>query len=133
MEHLARQAIRISATNFGPNDVVISGVVGLSKRYKWVRFKTQHFVMFATSVWPLIDQRRPNDFGNLPTRIPVGDSASWYLPIENRYFTESDMTHFGLADTFGRTHWAKHKHVNSVREGVMKYIQKKGTDSGSKL
>jgi hypothetical protein len=81
--------------------------------------------MFATSAWPLIGQKQLQDYGNLPARIAVGDSVSWYMPMDNRYFTESDMTHFGLADTFGRTHWVKGKPVNSVRKSVLEYLEEK--------
>jgi hypothetical protein len=122
---LARQAICISATNFGPNDVVINGVVGLSKRFTNLRFETQSFIVLATSAWPLIGQKQLQDTGNLPARIAVGDSVSWYMPMDNSYFTENDMTHFGLADTFGRTHWVKGQPVNSVRKRILEYLKEK--------
>ena len=122
------RAIQISATNFGPNDVVITGVEGLSRRFNWFRYTTTNFVIFGSTAWPTGHTGPPPDYGNFPFRIKVGDKAQWYMPMDNRYFGESEMTHFGLADSFGRTHWAKRAQVATVRKSVLEHLQQSADD-----
>ncbi|QBF31970.1 hypothetical protein [Thalassococcus sp. S3] len=119
----AKRAIQLSATNLGPNDVVMSQVIGRSRRLKWYGFHTHYMVVLVSSRWPIEGQKDPGDYGNLPTRIAVGDQGSWYMPIDNTFFTEHDMTDFGLVDTFGRRHWAKQKHVKLVRAKTLEHLK----------
>lgn len=58
--------------------------------------------------------------GKLPSSVDVGQTLTLLLPYDRESFLGSAMTHIGILDSFGRTHWAPRKQLDLAREQFRK-------------
>lgn len=91
--------VRINATNYGPGPVKIDLIVaqGASFRQRLTR-RPQHFVILTDAENVLS--------GTLPHRLQVGETLTLLLPYNRKSFLGSEATRVGVADSFGRSHFA---------------------------
>jgi hypothetical protein len=54
----------------------------------------------------------------LPALLDVGEELTVVFPYDERCFLSEPVTHVGLIDSFGRSHWVPRKHV---REAVKQF------------
>ena len=97
----------ISAVNFGP------GVI----RLNIIRFMHSSFFKKLFKKWRhgvlMHDYRNPLS-GQLPTSLDVGEKIDLIFPWDEECLCRTKPSHIGLADSFGRTHWASKKDVKKV-------------------
>lgn len=105
--------ISISATNFGPGNV----------RLEMIDFKSGSLLarLFRKARYgSLIHDYKSPFGGKFPTTLKVGDRADWLFPFERDSILGQDITHIGVRDSFGRTHWAP---KNSIRIARREWAQ----------
>jgi len=110
---IASEAIRpsnkfiISAVNFGPGKIRISIIrFRQSSIFKKLFRKWQHGVLIH-------DYRNPLS-GQLPSTLDVGEKIDLIFPWDSDCLCGNNPSHIGIADSFGRTHWAPKKEVQNV-------------------
>ena len=54
------------------------------------------------------------------TRIEVGDQGTFVFPYDKDCFLQTEFVNVGVADGYGRTHWAKRAQVRMAREQFQK-------------
>lgn len=59
--------------------------------------------------------------GQLPCKLEVGENTDFLFPIDDDCILGIGVTHIGIADSFGRTHWAQRK---EVLEAIKRYKKK---------
>jgi len=97
----------ISAVNFGPGKIRLSIIRFMqSSILKKIFKKWKHGVLIH-------DYRNPLS-GQLPTTLDVGEKIDLIFPWDEECLCSSNPTHIGIADSFGRTHWASKKDIQKV-------------------
>jgi hypothetical protein len=90
----------------------------------------------SARVWPRRDIRSlgfplclHEDASKLPTKLDVGETSTYFIPVDSIEFLATQGTHIGVQDTFGRSHWAPE---HSLAEALKWYrqIQERGGDLG---
>lgn len=64
---------------------------------------------------------------SLPCELGVGSTCTLFLSFDKNCFLLEPMTHIGITDSFGRTHWAPKKAITNMRkkyEGYQKFGRK---------
>ena len=59
-----------------------------------------------------------------PTRLEVGDQANFVFPYNRDSFLKDNFTQVGVADGFGRLHWASRRDLRMVRAKYQKDFPK---------
>lgn len=106
--------IVISVVNHGPADTTLSAF-DLRLRRTSFREKQQHATVLAAYTNPLSAQ--------LPLDLKVGKKADFIFPFNSGCFLNLDLSHIGISDVFGRTHWMKARFVGKLRSGWCKEFQ----------
>jgi hypothetical protein len=103
-----KQYLRISTTNHGPGPVKIDIISGQNTQlWRMLLRRPQFFVI-------LVDHTNPLN-PRLPQRLEVGDTHTLLLPYDQNCFLSGDATHIGVADSFGRNHYAPRGHIRDAR------------------
>ena len=99
--------IGISAVNHGPGTTTLS-LITLKKTslFKWLARKQE----FATTFY---DYKNPAS-GKLPCKLGVGEKIVLFFPYNATCFLKENMSHIGISDTFGHTHWMKTSQVKNM-------------------
>jgi hypothetical protein len=107
--------VLISAVNYGPGSVKL-GMVIYRKASLWGKLcrKTERGVIIHDYTDPMS--------GRLPSKLDVGESIDIMLGTPEKLTVSEDITHIGVNDTFGRSHWAPRR---DVREYVTLLREKK--------
>jgi len=111
--------VYFAATNFGPGIVVLQGI--RAKRKRFLR-KTKHMILFNDFNDPLSHQ--------FPHTLDVAARASFFVPFGKGIFLESDFTHIGITDSFGRIHWVPDKDIDIAKKA---YDTKFGKGSSAEI
>lgn len=103
------QYMRISATNFGHQVVTINSIIAKNAPL-WRRTfrKVQH--AFITLDYTNIFS------GRLPAKLEAGDKVDLLLPYDNECLLSKKFTHVGIADFYGRSHWAPKREFKKARK-----------------
>jgi len=99
--------IGISATNHGPGKVILNTIELRDTSILKKLLKTEKFAMV------MHDYKNPYS-GKLPCTLDVGESLSLLLDHEKESFLKEQVSHVGLVDSFGRSHWASKKTVKRL-------------------
>ncbi|MEW8338194.1 MAG: hypothetical protein AB2596_21470 [Candidatus Thiodiazotropha sp.] len=99
----------ITATNFGPGATTISMI---QARYAPLWRKLIRKVRNAVIIH---DYENPLS-GQLPSKLEVGDKIDLLLPYDENCLLKEEWTHIGVWDYFGKSHWAKVRHIKEARE-----------------
>ncbi len=99
--------IGISAINHGPGTTTLS-LISLKKTslFKWLARKQEFAII-------LPDYENPAS-GNLPYELGVGERIFLPFLYDSECFLKMNMSHIGILDTFGRTHWMKTSQVKKM-------------------
>lgn len=100
----------LEALNLGP---IPNRITGTFLRKSWIRrniFERKYDRAFVVP-----------DFTHWATyksgeRIEVGNSARFVFPYDQNCFLSENYVRIGIADGFGRKHWAKRKDMRKVKE-----------------
>jgi len=114
----------ISATNLGPGEMTINGIVAMQGTFLLhPRKRARNFVILPDYT---------SGFGSrLPAKLARGDSAEVYLPYTAQCILKEPITHVGLRDSYGRTHWAPKKQLRNCRaEWRKEFLEAKETPLG---
>lgn len=101
--------LKISAVNHGPGPIRLN-IIRFIKTSLWKRLfrKWTHGVIIH-------DYRNPLS-GQLPVTLEVGETVDLIFPWDAENICSVNPTSIGIADSFGRTHWAKRKNVRKLME-----------------
>lgn len=114
--------VRLLVTNLGPGPVQLRGIAGqVAPWWRRVIRRPKHVFVLQDDTNPLSTR--------LPCRLEVGEDATILLPHEERSFLGSDVTHIGVLDSFGRTHFAP---SSDVRDSRVQYEKEFGASKGKK-
>jgi len=98
----------ISAVNFGPGIINLNIIRFMhSSLFKKIFRKWKHGVLIH-------DYRNPLS-GQLPSKLDIGEKIDLIFPWDD-CLCKKNPTHIGIADSFGRTHWAPKKQVKKVNK-----------------
>jgi hypothetical protein len=113
----AETKLVLSVTNLGPG-VVRPQMIHYRSGPAWRRFTrgTGQGVV-------LHDWTEPRS-GKLPCTLEVGETTTLMLPY-NADALQDDMTHIGISDSFGRTHWVTRRDVKEALVQFRKDFPKK--------
>mgnify|MGYP001609972299 FL=1 len=108
-EHKSPTKISITATNFGPNKVICTGI-GAKVAPLWRRLfrKVEHV--------QIIEDYTDTYSSKMPCDLEVGRECKLFLPFDKDCFLSEPLTHVGIFDTFGRIHYAPKKDVAKARK-----------------
>lgn len=110
----------ISAVNFGP------GIIKLNI----IRFMQSSFIRRIFNTWNhgvlIHDSRNPLS-GQLPSSLDIGDQIDLVFPWDEKCLCSNKPTHIGIADSFGRTHWASKNDVKKVIKAWENDFENKNT------
>lgn len=108
--------IRISVANFGPGRIRIMSINGMNAPW-WKRIlATKEYFFVMPDSGPLS--------AKLPAWIEQGDKIDLLLPHEEESFLKTDMTHVGVIDFYGRSHWAPSQDIVEARRIWKEAFQK---------
>ena len=97
----------ISAVNFGPGVIRLNIIRFMhSSLFKKIFKKWKHGVLIHDYTNPLS--------GQLPSTLDIGEKIDLVFPWDAECLCGRSPTHIGIADSFGRTHWAPKKEVKKV-------------------
>jgi len=103
----ASDKFMISAVNFGPGKIRLSIIRFMhSSIFKKIFRKWKHGVLIH-------DYRNPLS-GQLPSTLDVGEKIDLIFAWDAECLCAQNPSHIGVADSFGRTHWAPKKEVKKV-------------------
>ena len=97
-----RQAVTrvvVSATNWGPGVVTVS-MIAYKEASLWRRLLRR--VKIGVIIWDYTDALS----SRLPQKLEVGDTVNLTLKYGPEFKLNPGVTHVGLNDSFGRSHWA---------------------------
>lgn len=99
--------LKISAVNHGPGPVRLN-IIRFMKSSIWCRLlgKWNHGFLIH-------DYRNPLS-GQLPKTLEVGETIDLLFPWDEENICSVNPTAIGIADSFGRTHWAKNKDLKRL-------------------
>ncbi|MDV2984779.1 UNVERIFIED_CONTAM: hypothetical protein Q9R58_10710 [Methylobacteriaceae bacterium AG10] len=115
-----RKMIGLTATNFGPTDTQLTGVIcreRLERKFPYVRRNWQYGFLnsFETPEIPTV----PGPYsGGLPKKLVVGDKVDVYLTPLHEALRDKQIIDVGFIDIFGRKLLATRDDVKKVREAV---------------
>jgi hypothetical protein len=110
--------ILVTAVNFGPSDVFCQSV--LAKNASPFRRLTRR-----VENWFII-QESPQ----LPQKISVGQQIDILIPYERHGPLAKSLTHFGVADSYGRIHWAGRRDLQSALKQYRKDFGANNSENG---
>jgi hypothetical protein len=117
--------IIISATNFGPGRVHLSGLrLQETSLIKKITRKTKFYLLTYNYTDPLSSK--------LPCTLDVGETSNFIFNIEDNCFLSFNITHVGVMDTFGRMPWSSKKEVTRAKESFKKDLHEKSLKKTSK-
>lgn len=93
------QYMNIRATNFGPGAVTLSSIVARNAPL-WRRILRKVEYAFITPDYTNALSAR------LPAKLETGDKVELLLPYDAECLLSKTLTHVGLTDFYGRSHWA---------------------------
>ena len=96
--------IVITAVNHGPADTTLSVIeVRLNKKPGAPEYGTifPDYTIQASA--------------QLPYELKVGKQAGFIFHFNSDCFLKEDLSHIGIADVFGKTHWMKTRQVKKMR------------------
>ena len=114
-EYESPTKISITATNFGPNKIICSSISGKNATL-WRRVSRKIAYAFIVH-----DYKDPYS-SKLPCELSVGEKCNLFLSFDKKCFLSEPLTHIGITDSFGRTHWAPKKDVVKLRKEYKKKI-----------
>lgn len=96
--------VTFSATNHGPGDLALQGVVGrVKKRFPWS--KQQRALLVSYANWPqTLKKASLGECPGLPARLGVGETYQLHFPTET--FSDRTVVDLCIVDGFGREHWS---------------------------
>lgn len=109
-----------SVTNMGPGKIKIN-MIHLKDARWWRR------LLRSEKCAIVIHDYEHQLGGKLPSDLEMGDRMDLTFP-EDISFMEKSFTHIGIADSFGRIHWASSRHMTKARKALEK--RKKSNKSG---
>ncbi len=112
-------AICISATNHGPQQVTLHSAVARKKPPLLRKRSAEMGILNPYKGFPYDLQSDGPFSGGLPKKLDVGEQFSVYFPVVKDWFDDG-LEDFGFQDTFGRYHWVPRKSVSEVRERGLK-------------
>jgi hypothetical protein len=102
---------RVTFTNFGPNDAIISDVV-VSRKRRWRRARVDSI---DPNGLPFPEVRYVLDFLEaLPIKLEVGAAEALEFPLPVNSLDGIDR--LGVLDTFERVHWCSRRQVEDLRK-----------------
>lgn len=108
-EYQSPTRIAITATNFGPNKVISTGIgAKIAPLWKRVLRKVKYVVIIE-------DYNDPYS-SKLPCELDVGRECKLFLSFDKDCFLSEPFTHVYIFDTFGRIHYAPKKDVAKARK-----------------
>ena len=111
--------IGIRATNHGPGKVALE-TIALRDTSIWKKLTKKQKYAFL-----MYDYKNPYT-GHLPKSLDVGESIDLFGNFDKDCFLKEQLTHLGLNDSFGRTHWAPKKQMKELRK---KWVETFGIDT----
>ena len=105
--------IVISAVNHGPTDTTLSGF-SLKKKTRLFG-KPKFLIVLHDYTNPVSDQ--------LPCELKVGKKAQFIFSFNSGCLLKMDLSHIGISDVLGRTHWMKARNVKKLRSGWCEEFQ----------
>lgn len=111
--------ILLSATNFGPTDITLSGPQARRRQgFLWFRRNRKLAAIFNPTPCP------NSDTPVFPKKLAVGEDVDVCFSTEAPKFwvEESDLYYFGFSDTFGRHHWCSRANARKFRADVVDYF-----------
>jgi len=109
--------ISITATNFGPNKVICTGI-GAKIAPLWTRILRK--VKYSIIIYDWTDPYS----SKMPCELDVGQECKLFLSFDKDCFLSDAFTHVGIWDTFGRIHYAPKKDVANARKEYKKNFAK---------
>ena len=107
----AEARIVLSAVNMGPGTLNLQMIHSKNAPLWRILFrKIQHGI---------ITYDNPIDGSRLPTKLDVGDTATFLFDYHAPFIREK-FTHIGIRDSFGRVHWADRRDVRRAKRFYMK-------------
>jgi len=99
----------LAATNLGPGKIICSGIhAKVAPLWRRLLRRTEFAFIMPDYTDPYSSK--------LPRELNVGEVCNLFLPFDKDCFLAKPYTHIGIADTFGRYHWAPRRDVARVRE-----------------
>lgn len=99
--------------NFGPGDVFCQAVVAKNAPvWKRLTRRVEHWFVIQESP-------------KLPQKLEVGQPLDVLIPYQKDGLLSKQLTHIGVTDSFGRTHWAKRR---EVKNALAQYWKDYGTE-----
>lgn len=109
--------ISITATNFGPNKIICTGI-GAKIAPLWRRFFRK--VKYAFIMYDYTDKYS----SKIPCELDVGHDCKLFLSFDKNCFLKDPFTHICIFDTFGRKHYAPKRDVYKARkEYINRFIK----------
>jgi hypothetical protein len=101
--------LNITAVNHGPGRVTCNMIhVRTAPLWRRLLRKIKHGVIIGDWTNPLS--------GKLPATLEVGQTLNLFLPYDKECFLASEVTHVAITDSFGRSHWAPRRDLDSARK-----------------
>ena len=102
--------IFINIVNCGPGNVALTMLVlkNTSVLRRIRRIRPEHALLTHDYENPLS--------GKLPKELKVGETVAYIFPYDKKCFLKEQMTHIGITDSFGRTHWMKKALVRKMNK-----------------
>ena len=104
----------LSVLNLGPGNIKINSPPKLKKK-KFLR-KAKYAVLVHDYLDPLS--------AKIPCEIEVGDEKDFLFQFNMNCFLKEEYTHFGIKDSFGRTHWASRRDFKATKGTYKKWFEK---------
>lgn len=102
----------IGGNNLGPGKLIVSNIIWKSTGFwKWLFRRSLFGIILPDPSQPYTD--------TLPKKIDQSEGISLILPFP--YDLDEHVTHVGLADTYGRYHWASTTDVKAYRTACRKF------------
>lgn len=120
-EHMPTQTspplLVVDATNHGPGDVVCREAI--VRKHSGIL--TIFLAIFRRFPYNFIMPDWENPYcTRLPSRVAIGDSVSVIFPHDRECFLSEKANRIGIADSFGRVHWAQRKDLKRARRQYAK-------------
>lgn len=112
-ESLDKHYVHLRVTNHGPGKVRLTTIVGkVAPLWRRLAKRVGHFVVSN-------DPSNPYN-SRLPITLEVGDSADLHMRYDSKSVLNSNATHVGVSDSFGRHHYASRQALNIARQQFRK-------------
>lgn len=116
-----RKFIELSATNYGPTDITLSGHMAKRRYNVFTPKRKVTYAALNTIAHPDSSEAAGFTAPGFPKKLAVGENASVYFIATGpkRWVEESDLYWFGFSDTFGRAHWCSSANAKKFRADVI--------------